>query len=91
MGIERIVSGGHVNCNTATFSSAMKKAAEDSRTPRRWREVARATQSVRFWSAAVLCRFGSLLGDIGMRKRRHNKLKGFFFHSGEADAALPTH
>jgi hypothetical protein len=35
----------------------MRKAAEDSRTPRRWREIARATCSARFWSAAVLCRF----------------------------------
>ncbi len=33
------------------------KAAEDSRTPRRWREVRCADASARFWRAAVLCRF----------------------------------
>ncbi len=33
------------------------KAAEDSRTPRRWRVVSRAIPFARFWSAAVLCRF----------------------------------
>ncbi len=33
------------------------KAAEDSRTPRRWRAITHATQSARFWSAAALCRF----------------------------------
>jgi len=33
------------------------KAAEDSHTPRRWRVLAHATESARFWSAAVLCRF----------------------------------
>jgi len=32
-------------------------AAEDSRTPRRWRILSHATPSARFWSAAVLCRF----------------------------------
>jgi hypothetical protein len=36
------------------------KAAEDSRTPRRWRAHAYATPSARFGSAAVLCRFSSL-------------------------------
>jgi len=38
------------------------KAAEDSRTPRRWRVISHAIQSARSWSAAVLCRFtlGSL-------------------------------
>src|SRR5712672_3050664 len=42
------------------------KAAEDSRTPRRCRDGLRATRSARFWSAAVLCRFGlrSLAGGI---------------------------
>src|SRR6266850_1194655 len=34
-----------------------KKAAEDSRTPRRCRDGLRATPSARSWSAAVLCRF----------------------------------
>jgi len=34
------------------------KAAEDSRTPKRWRAFSHATLSARFWSAAVLCRFG---------------------------------
>jgi hypothetical protein len=36
------------------------KAAEDSRTPRRWRDLLRAAATARFWrfwSAAVLCRF----------------------------------
>ncbi len=33
------------------------KAAEDSRTPRRWRDESHATPSARSWSAAVLCRF----------------------------------
>jgi hypothetical protein len=36
------------------------KAAEDSRTPRRWRVFKRAHISARFWSAAVLCRFAEL-------------------------------
>jgi zinc/manganese transport system substrate-binding protein len=34
------------------------KAAEDSRTPRRSREALGRNTSARFWSAAVLCRFG---------------------------------
>src|SRR5262245_1785782 len=38
---------------------ALKKAAEDSRTPTRWRDVSRAAPSARFWSAAVLCRFSA--------------------------------
>src|SRR6266436_8935937 len=33
------------------------KAAEDSRTPRRWRDGLHASHSARSWSAAVLCRF----------------------------------
>jgi hypothetical protein len=33
------------------------KAAEDSRTPRRWRVLLCAAKSARSWSAAVLCRF----------------------------------
>jgi hypothetical protein len=33
------------------------KAAEYSRTPRRWRVFLHAVQSARLWSAAVLCRF----------------------------------
>jgi hypothetical protein len=33
------------------------KAAEDSRTPRRWRAQSNVTASARSWSAAVLCRF----------------------------------
>jgi len=33
------------------------KAAEDSRTPGRWRALSHAVQSAKFWSAAVLCRF----------------------------------
>jgi hypothetical protein len=33
------------------------KAAEDSRTPRRWRVLSHAILSARSWSAAVLCRF----------------------------------
>src|SRR5438552_1950209 len=33
------------------------KAAEDSRTPGRWRVLSHAVQSARFWSAAVLYRF----------------------------------
>src|SRR5689334_23236212 len=32
------------------------KAAEDSRTPRRWRDFACATSAARFWIAAVLDR-----------------------------------
>jgi hypothetical protein len=34
-----------------------RKAAEDSRTPRRCREGSHATPAARSWSAAVLCRF----------------------------------
>jgi len=33
------------------------KAAEDSRTPRRYRAVEDLCDTARFWSAAVLCRF----------------------------------
>jgi hypothetical protein len=33
------------------------KAAEDSRTPRRWRVFEHDIPSARSWSAAVLCRF----------------------------------
>src|ERR1051326_2737796 len=44
-----------------TVSKAAKefqlKAAEDSRTPRRWRVLLHAIQFARFWSAAFLCRF----------------------------------
>jgi hypothetical protein len=39
------------------LSNPEVKAAEDSRTPRRCRDKARATPSARSWSAAVLCRF----------------------------------
>src|SRR5439155_20774064 len=35
-----------------------EKAAEHSRTPKRWRAFLNASISARFWSAAVLCRFG---------------------------------
>jgi uncharacterized lipoprotein YmbA len=38
---------------------ARRKAAEDSRIPRRYREVPPRTKSARSWSAAVLCRFFS--------------------------------
>src|SRR5436309_3354515 len=36
----------------------LTKAAEDSRTPGRWRMAESARDAARFWSAAVLCRFG---------------------------------
>ena len=47
------------------FRPSEMKAAEDSRTPRRWRDRLHATPSGRFWSAGgskfrfirVLCRF----------------------------------
>jgi hypothetical protein len=38
----------------------IEKAAEDSRTPRRWRDFPSPAISARFWSAAVLCRFVGL-------------------------------
>jgi putative heme-binding domain-containing protein len=38
-------------------SQSNVKAAEDSRTPRRWRAIQHAAPSARSWSAAVLCRF----------------------------------
>jgi hypothetical protein len=41
----------------AIAHSEEQKAAEDSRTPRRWRDGSHATSSARSWSAAVLCRF----------------------------------
>ena len=39
-------------------SRSTRKAAEHCRTPRRWRAIENAILSARFWSAAVLCRFG---------------------------------
>src|SRR6266850_4635976 len=49
------------------------KAAEDSRTPRRWRVFSHTAPSAKFWSAAVLCRFhrklGKLINAIGHRWR----------------------
>src|SRR6266496_4059907 len=42
-------------------NEAGRKAAEDSRTPKRCRDRLRATSSARFWSAAVLCRFGGVI------------------------------
>ena len=47
-----------MNNRTAITSDQNRvKAAEDSRTPRCWREKLHAVCSARFWSAAVLCRF----------------------------------
>ena len=40
------------------------KAAEDSRTPKRCRDFLHAPCSVRFWSAAVLCRFLGLVSSF---------------------------
>jgi outer membrane protein assembly factor BamB len=42
------------------------KAAEDSRTPGRWRDELRASPSARSWSAAVLCRFDLCLFMLGL-------------------------
>jgi multidrug efflux system membrane fusion protein len=44
--------------------SSQKKAAEDSRTPRRCRVLYHATLSARSWSAAVLCRFPRKVGKL---------------------------
>jgi hypothetical protein len=40
------------------------KAAEDSRTPGRWRVFEHAVPSARSWSAAVLCRFVLAFSDM---------------------------
>jgi hypothetical protein len=53
------------NAVISIANEVSKKAAEDpdksglaaARTPKRYREIPRATTSARFWSAAVLCRF----------------------------------
>jgi len=54
------------------------KAAEDSRTPRRWRAFWHARPSVRFWSAAVLCRFASI-PSVGWLKSGRLQITQAFF------------
>src|SRR5439155_6293157 len=44
------------------------KAAEDSRSPRRFARPGRCGRSARFWTAAVLCRF--LLGQVNQTPER---------------------
>jgi len=50
-------SKGQISYTEQRVRMAATKAAEDSRTPRRCRDGARATCSAKVWSAAVLCRF----------------------------------
>jgi len=61
----RMISGTSrwiVRMKKRSSTGRSSKAAEDSRTPGRWRVFKSATTSARFWSAAVLCRF--LLGSL---------------------------
>src|SRR6266853_4203709 len=68
------------------FNIHSKKAAEDSRTPRRYRDGLHDSPSARSWSAAVLCRFrclslmpGHKSGEVPRgAKRANEKLCGFW-------------
>ena len=51
------VSAPHPVLLRIAVASDRPKAAEDSRTPRRWRACQSASIPARFWSTAVLCRF----------------------------------
>ena len=65
-----------------------RKAAEDSRTPKRCRACSHAAQSARFWSAAVLCRFASMPAPRRLAYALHSSPS--FLCSAAASPRPPT-
>jgi hypothetical protein len=56
--------------SVGSYAIDLGKAAEDSRTPKRWRATQSAAVSARFWSAAVLCRLRAKVSNMTGRLNR---------------------